>query len=351
MTAAPTISVVMAAYNGAALIGDTLDSLARQSFADFEVIVVDDCSKDDTRAVVAGWPDARVRLVALDANGGPVHARNRAVAEARGRYIAALDQDDLCHPERFARQVAWLDAHPDIALLGTAAQTLSDGRIGRTQHAPVTTPALVAWLSLIENPLVWSSVMIRADIAHMLDPFSRAERLYAEDFDLYHRIRRHGGIARIDDPLTTYRQHAGGVSRRFRTAMRSSATAVLADAHARALGAQSESAADLFVRYNMEGTAVPDRATLARLGTAISRAQAAFLDDHAVDTESLRLIRWETAQRWARIGRAGLRAGTIDISDVMACRPAHLGLGYAGLEGLVWSGAIGGLRKMARRRR
>ncbi len=82
---APTVSVIMAAYNGAAWLPETLQSLAAQTFPDFEVLVVDDCSTDDTRDLVASWPDARVRLIALGANGGPVRARNRAVAEARGR--------------------------------------------------------------------------------------------------------------------------------------------------------------------------------------------------------------------------------------------------------------------------
>jgi glycosyltransferase involved in cell wall biosynthesis len=116
----PVISVVMPVYNGAALLPATLDSLAAQSFTDFEVIVVDDCSTDATRACVAGWSDPRVRLVAMPVNGGPVLARNAGVAAARGRYIAALDADDLCRPDRFARQVAYLKA--------TCSWTASSGR-------------------------------------------------------------------------------------------------------------------------------------------------------------------------------------------------------------------------------
>ena len=92
----PAVSVIMAAYNGADLLPATLATLQKQSFTDFEVIVVDDCSKDSTREVLRAWPDPRVRMIALAENGGPVRARNRAFAEARGRYIAGLDQDDLC---------------------------------------------------------------------------------------------------------------------------------------------------------------------------------------------------------------------------------------------------------------
>lgn len=151
---APVVSVVMAAYNGAALIGETLESLATQTLGEFEAIVVDDRSTDDTLAVLRGWPDGRVRAIALEENGGPVRARNRAFAEARGRYIAGLDQDDLCRPERFARQVAYLEANPDVALVGSDTAVLVDGAIRPPRHPANTTPRLTEWLLRIENP--WS---------------------------------------------------------------------------------------------------------------------------------------------------------------------------------------------------
>ncbi|WP_374943424.1 glycosyltransferase family 2 protein [Sphingomonas sp.] len=344
----PTVSVVMAAYNGAALVAETLASLSAQTFSDFEVLVVDDRSTDSTREVVAAWPDPRVRLIALEANGGPVRARNRGVAEARGRYIAALDQDDLCRPERFARQVAWLETHPDCALLGTQVDWLDGARVGPSRYAPVTTPALVAWLTWIENPLAWSSVMIRADAARALDPFTRPEMLYAEDFDLYHRIQALGEVARLDVPLLAYRRHDGGASQRFTQTMEASATRVLAEAHAGTLGDAAPAVARLLVVHLMRGDAVPDRPALIALGGALATLQSTFLATRQPNAESRRLIKWETARRWAGIGRAGLRAGTLTLADVMAVRPDHLGLGHAGLDDLVWSRMIGGARGLRR---
>ncbi|MFX8624491.1 glycosyltransferase family A protein, partial [Acinetobacter baumannii] len=78
-------------------------------------------------------------------NGGPVHARNRAFAEARGRYVAGLDQDDLCTPDRFGRQVAFLDANPDVVLVGANARYLDGARQSASAYAPLTTPTLVEW--------------------------------------------------------------------------------------------------------------------------------------------------------------------------------------------------------------
>lgn len=342
----PTVSVVMAAYNGAGLIAETLASLTAQTFADFEVLVVDDRSTDATREMVRAWQDPRVRLIELDANGGPVRARNRGVAEARGRYMAALDQDDLCRPERFARQVAWLDSHPDCALLGTQVDWLDGARIGPSRYAPVTTPALVAWLTWIENPIAWSSVMVRTEAARALDPFTRPEILYAEDFDLYHRIQTFGSIARLDDPLVVYRRHEGGASKRFTQTMETSATRVLTEAHAATLGNAAPEVARLLVVYLMRGDPVPDRATLIALGAALATLQTTFLATRDCDAESRRLIKWETARRWAGVARAGLRAATLTLADVMAVRPDHLGLGHAGVDELVWSRMIGGARSL-----
>lgn len=351
MSEAPAVTVVIPAYNGQAWLPETLGSLRAQTLPDFEVLVVDDCSADGTRDLVRAWPDPRVRLIEQIENGGPVRARNRGVGQARGRHIAGLDQDDLCRPERLARQVAYLDRHPGCALLGTDVALLCEGRVSPSGYPPVTTPGLLRWLIGIENPLAWSSVMVRGDVARALQPFTRPDRLYAEDFDLYGRVLAHGEVARLDEPLIWYRQHGGGASRRFLATMQESAAAVLAERHAGTLGEVAPRAAALLVRHLMGRGPVPDRATLAELGLLLTRLQATFLAAHDPDDETRRLIRWETAARWARIGRAGLRAGTLTLADVLAVRPEHLGLGYAGVEALAMAGLVGGGRRMLGRSR
>ncbi|QDZ08371.1 glycosyltransferase family 2 protein [Sphingomonas panacisoli] len=346
----PVVSVVMAAYNGADLIGETLDSLWAQSFADFEVIVVDDCSTDDTLDVLRACPDPRLRIIAAKHNAGPVRSRNRAFAKARGRYVAGLDQDDICLPERFARQVAYLDAHLDIVLLGTAAAILEDGTVTSSIKSPVTTPRLVEWLLHIENPLVWSTVMVRRNAVPAGD-FTRPDFLYAEDFDLYNRMARIGGIARLDDPSLLYRKHERGASKRYVDTMQASATRVLEESYA-AAGAQNPYAdARLIVDHLMRGTPVPDRMTLERLGELIGELQADFLASRAVDEESLAMIRWETALRWGKVVRTALKAGTIGLAAAMAVRPDHLGMGYSSVDELLTATMVGGARNAIRRNR
>lgn len=345
----PAISVVMATYNGAALVGATIASLQAQTFGDFEVIVVDDCSADASVAVVEGFGDPRIRVFRSQVNQGVVLSRNTGFALARGRFIAALDHDDLCHPERFARQVAYLDANPETVLVGTAANILHDGAILPSALAPLSTPPVIEWLLHIENPLVWSSVMMRADAARRLDPFNQPGLLYAEDFDLYHRINAFGRIARLDDELMTYRRHGGGASQRQVLTMRARATDVLTRVYAPLFGERAAATAGLIVQHVMGGVPVPDRATLEQVGDALVRLQDDFLARVRPDSASRSLIRWETARRWARIGRAGLRSGQLRLGDAAAVRPDHLGLGYAGIEELVLSRIVGGARTVRRR--
>lgn len=346
----PVVSVIMPVFNGAALISETIASLTAQSFADFEVVIVDDCSTDETPALLAAIGDPRFRVIRAPRNGGPVKARNLAFAEARGRYVAALDSDDLCLPDRLARQVAYLDAHPDTVLVGSAAGVLSEGVVRPSRLPSVTTPALVEWLLQISNPLVWSSVMIRAEAARRLDPFTRPDRVYAEDFDLYHRLMPLGRIARIDEPLLIYRSHAGGISKRFAERMHGTALAVLADAHRPLFGKETDRRCDLIVRHLMNRAPLPDRAALSALGDTIMRLQRHFFATRQPDREDRKLIRWQTARTWGDIGRASIRSGALGVTDAVAVRPDHLGMGYNRLDELALAQAIGGIRAIARRR-
>lgn len=351
MSTAPAVSVVMAAYNGAHLIEETLASLRDQTFGDFEVLVVDDCSTDDTRAVVRAWPDPRVRLIEAPVNGGPVRARNLAFAQARGRYIAGLDQDDICLPDRFATQVAYLDANPGTVLVAAAATVFEGPKERASQHAPNSTPALIRWLLHIKNPLVWSTTMTRASVARTLDPFTRPDCLYAEDFDLYHRLLAHGDVARIDRPLLRYRDHPGGASNRYRETMLANGGGVLARAWRPYLGDTADAVAAVLAPYVMAGEPCPDRATLVRLGATLSSLQSTYLGAVPHDAESRRLIKWVTARLWWRIVRHAVRSGTILLTDAVTVRPDHLGLGYAGLDDLMMSGMVGSARKIAGRLR
>lgn len=338
----PAVSVIMAVYNGAALLPETLASLQAQTFGDWELVAVDDCSKDDSVAVLEALGDQRVRVIRSEANGGPVVARNRAFAEARGRYVAGLDQDDISLPERFAKQVAFLDADPGTALVSCATDYWIDGkRLPGNWPRPLT-PLLIDWLMLVQNPIAWSSVMFRADAARRLDPFERPAMRYVEDFDLYQRLRPFGRLAQVDEVLMLYRCHAGGASQVFNGTMRAHAELLLRERHAALLGEGAADIAALLVRHVMAREPVPDVETLNRLFAGIGALRAAF--GAGRPGEDLGTIDREISQLWWRVCRASVRAGSLLLHNTLGSRALPLGQA----ADLVASQMIGGMRAMKR---
>lgn len=343
----PAISVVMAAYNGAALVGETIATLRDQTRTDWELIVVDDCSTDDTLDVLRAIRDPRIRVIASAVNQGPVHARNRAFAEAQGRYIAALDQDDLCTSDRFSRQAAWLDQHSDTVLVASAALLMIDGVPARWPGERSLSPTMIDWLLLTQNPLVWSTAMFRADAARQLAPFTRPERRYAEDFDLYQRIRAFGTLARIDEPLLAYRAHSGGASQKYRDAMQASAAAVLAERYLPIFGERAEDKAVLVARHLMGRDPVPDLATLSRLSQILGRLYAYFIAQAPLTPQARIEIDGEYARLWWLLARPALRQGHVGLRDALAVRPEVVRIHPTDPDLLV-SPLIGSARALAR---
>lgn len=339
---APTVSVIMAVYNGAALLPETLASLRAQTMTDWELVAVDDCSKDDSVAVLEGLGDSRVRVIRAEANGGPVVARNTAFAAARGRYVAGLDQDDISVPTRFARQVAYLDAHAEVALVSSATDYLVDGkRLPGNWPRPLT-PVLIDWLMLVQNPIAWSSVMFRADAARRLDPFERPEMRYVEDFDLYQRLRPYGRIAQIDEVLMLYRCHAGGASQVYNGTMRAHAEKLLCERHRALLGDAAPDIAGLLVRHAMAREPVRDIETLNAMFAGLGALLEAFRS--ANPGEDLAPVENEVSQLWWRTCRASVRSGSLPLHR--ALRGQRLPLGRA--PDLIASQLIGGARAVKR---
>jgi glycosyltransferase involved in cell wall biosynthesis len=345
---APAVSVITASYKGAELVAETVESLLAQTFSDFELLIVDDCSPDDTLAVLRRFDDPRITIMPSDVNQGPVHARNRAFAAARGRYVAALDQDDICLPTRLEKQVAYLDAHPETVLVGTAAALLEGQVIRPGRLPPMTTPCLIDWLMRLSNPIVWSSTMFRADAARRLEPFTRPGMLYAEDFDLYHRLRPLGRIARIDEELTVYRSHVAGASQKYSSAMVASAARVLAEAYEPVFATNAPERAELVAAHVMARFPVPDARTLRRLAETVGHIHRHFFETSSVDAQSERLIQLEYSRLWWRVIRTGMRSGRIGLRDALAVRPLGALRGDSRPADLIFSRLIGRGRAIRR---
>jgi len=202
--AAPVVSVLMAVHDGRRHLREALESLFAQTFDDFELVLVDDASTDDSRAIAESYGDARVRILANDENLGLTRSLNRGLAVARGRYVARLDADDVAHRERLALQVAHLDRHPDLALVASAYRRIDeDGGARGERHVPLSSTA-IRWHLLFLNAFAHSSVTFRRSVAESLGGYDDAVR-YPQDYELWSRIAAGHDVAALPQCLVSYR--------------------------------------------------------------------------------------------------------------------------------------------------
>ena len=220
-------SVILPVHNKAPYLQACLDSVFAQTHADFELIAVDDASTDGSAAILAACPDPRLRVITLRENVGPGPAAQRAMDEARGEYLLRVDADDVQRPERFARQVAFLDAHPEVGALGAAVRLIGEGDPVRQRpqsHAACAVELLFG-VALYQPTL---ALRRRVLMEHGIRYHSEWPRV-GEDWLLQLELARVTRLANLPEVLVRYRMEGQGISQ-GRDKARS-----LADLHARAL--------------------------------------------------------------------------------------------------------------------
>lgn len=204
------VSIITPAYRAARFVGETIRSVQAQTWTNWEMLIVDDCSPDDTCAVVeaAAAGDARVRLIRQPQNGGPAAARNAALAAARGRWLAFLDSDDLWLPEKLERQLHFQRKHGARLTFTEFRRISEDGsRTGRR----VTVPERLDYRGLLGNTAIATSTVI-ADRAQTGDIVMK--KTYYDDFACWLQLLRNGGHAHgLREDLMRYRVAGGSVSR------------------------------------------------------------------------------------------------------------------------------------------
>ena len=211
MESRPLVSVVIPAYNSGRTIRATVESALDQTVGDLEVIVVDDGSQDETVPVVKAIEDPRVRLVRLP-NGGAAAARNTGILEARGRWVALLDSDDLWVPDKLERQLLVLDADPTVLAVQSGAYFVDDFlRVLYVRRCFQPEDNLLTFLRFQNMPNVASTWVIdRQKLVEigMLDE----DLAILEDWELSVRVARYCNPVCIEDPLSLYRVHPGNRS-------------------------------------------------------------------------------------------------------------------------------------------
>ncbi len=197
------VTVLMSVYNGEKYLHTAVDSILKQTFNDFEFIIINDGSIDKTRVILEAYQDERIVLIHQE-NKGLTSALNKGLSLAKGEYIARMDADDSCMPERLEKQVACLKENPEVVLLGTNCFNVSgDGTLIGQVDLPID-EVEIKWNLLFYNCLRHSTVMFRKKEVKKLGGY-KSTICYAQDYDLWLRISERYPIACLKDPLIYYR--------------------------------------------------------------------------------------------------------------------------------------------------
>ncbi len=206
----PRVTVLMSVHNGGRWLRAAIESVLAQTWRDFEFLILDDASTDDSVAQIESFSDPRIRLIRLPENIGLTRSLNVGLREARGEFIARQDADDLSASERLAAQVAFFERHPDVPLVGTQARLIhAEGRSRGVRDLPRAAVS-VRWLSLLDNPIIHTSAMFRAAVIR--DEFGGESFSCCQDYEMWTRVLLKYPAQNLSGRLVSVREHAGSIS-------------------------------------------------------------------------------------------------------------------------------------------
>jgi glycosyltransferase involved in cell wall biosynthesis len=217
--ASPLVSVLVAAHDAERFLGVALRSMLRQTVSDLELVVVDDGSSDGTSELLARLEDTRLVVLRNDERLGLAASLNRALEQARGRYVARLDADDVAMPRRLERQLARIVARP-IAIVGSGALELDEAARVGALHLMPDGPVACRWASLFSSPFLHPSVLADRELLERHELRYDPEFPESEDYDLWTRLLTFADGDNVGEPLVLYRVHPSQASRRRRVLQR-----------------------------------------------------------------------------------------------------------------------------------
>jgi glycosyltransferase involved in cell wall biosynthesis len=298
----PRITVVLPVYNGKMYVREAIQSVLDQTFADFELLVIDDGSTDGTLEVLSSFTDSRLRIISFPTNQGLVTALNTGLSQARTEFIARMDADDICMPQRFERQVRFLEAHPDVSICGTWMREFGAcDHLSRPETEPEQIRAGIFFGWVISHP----TIMMRRSFFEESGLSYDEEFRHAEDFDLMIRASAVTRLANLPEILVHHRKHDRQVSAIHRERQRQ-ATGILLARQLRALMPQVTEEDQAF-HIDLANADVP-RARLGQAEDWLVRLDRANLEKAKYHVEYFRrgLCRWWFDAHSMQAASAGL---------------------------------------------
>jgi len=209
----PKVSVIMPVYNREAYVSESIASILDQTFKDFEFIIVDDGSTDRSNEIIQEYAqqDSRIQLISLDKNVGIARGTNHALERVSGQYIALMDSDDISMVSRLKCQVDYLDAHPEVGVLGSRMQVVDQNKAPLFIFDVPQQHSLIVWNLFFGRTFGNPSVMMRADNQILETGYSHAF-VPSHDIDLWAKMAGQVRFANLSDILVSYRTHENSIS-------------------------------------------------------------------------------------------------------------------------------------------
>lgn len=207
MIKSPKITVLLPVYNSEGYIKQAIESILHQTLANFEFLIIDDGSTDNSMAVIKSIQDKRIKILQNEKNIGLIQTLNIGLRSASGQYIARMDQDDISMPDRLLKQSKFLDSHPDVAVCGCWVKNFGSNQgFGKLPSDAEE----IAIMLLFENAIAHPASMIRKSAIHGIS--YRDEYIHAEDYDLWARLSLSWRLYNIPEILLKYRVHKQQIS-------------------------------------------------------------------------------------------------------------------------------------------
>ena len=207
----PKVSVIMPAYNAEKFLRQAMDSVLSQTYSNLELIVINDCSVDSTESIILSYEDKRVVYLKNEKNLGVAATLNKGLETAKGQYIARMDADDICVPERLSIQLEYMDQNPDVIVCGSNFIPFDEKGDMVVCCYPETDEAIRTAM-LFGCPFAHPSVMIRAGALKKLGLKYEVAFEKVEDYRFWTQLQKHGKLYNIQQPLLRYRRHSGQIT-------------------------------------------------------------------------------------------------------------------------------------------
>jgi glycosyltransferase involved in cell wall biosynthesis len=205
----PRVTVLMPVYNGGRFLHEAIESILRQTFSEFEFLIIDDGSKDASAEIIRSYMDGRIKLVQNERNMGLIFSLNKGLALAKSEYIARMDADDVSFPERLKNQVAFMDANPEVGICGSWLETF--GIKSKCLWRSAVHDAQIRCEHIFHSSIYHPTVILRRDLFDKYSLSYEETMMHAEDYDLWVRASRYMRMANISEVLLGYRIHADNV--------------------------------------------------------------------------------------------------------------------------------------------